>query len=56
MSYTVDQEVITPRGRGTVVGYSNNEYLINLHDRPGTGPFRYNASRLKPVPEGKQSA
>jgi hypothetical protein len=55
MRYKEDDEVMTPRGKGTIVGYSNNEYLINLHAKPGTGPFKFPANRLTKVPVAKDA-
>jgi len=50
MIYKVDDEVITPKGRGTIIRIDGNEYLINLHAKPGVGPFRYPATRIRRIP------
>jgi hypothetical protein len=53
MRYKDGDDVMTPQGVGTVVGYSNNQYLVNLHAKSGTGPFKYSAQVLTKVPEQK---
>lgn len=50
MIYKIDQEVLTPKGRGTIIDVKGNEYLINLHAKPGLGPFRYTFKQLTPAP------